>query len=112
MLSPFSETLGRPVKSSVLVKRLPHWDWSRLTTSRSSPWASRCAPWAPTKCTCESPLYQPRAFMSVHRLMRSVKSRCPGSMFTAARSGSYSKPRATSTITSPRGSHPWHVPSM
>ena len=36
-----------------------------------------------------------------------------GSRFrTVRRIGSHSKPRATSTSTSPVGSQPWHVPSM
>ena len=39
-------------------------------------------------------------------------SRCPGAILTCARSGSYSKPRTTSTRTSPSGSQPWHRPSM
>ena len=73
MLSPSRET--RPVKSSVLVNRLPHCDWSRLTTSRSSPWDSVWAPWVERKWTWESPLYQPWAFMSVQRFSLSVSSR-------------------------------------
>ena len=90
MLSPSRETLADPVKSSVLVNRLPHCDWSRLTTFRSSHWDSRCAPCGDRKWTCESPLYQPFAFRWLQRLMRSVSSRCPGSMRTVFRSGSYS----------------------
>ena len=112
MLSPARETLGSPVKSSVFVKRLPHWDWSRFTTFRSSPCASAWAPWVPRKWTWESPLYQPCPFMWVQRFSRRVSSRWPGSMLTFARSGSYSKPRATSTSTSPLGSQPRHLPSM
>ena len=46
------------------------------------------------------------------RQSRRVRSRCPGSIRTVCRSGSYSNPRATSTTTSPRGSHPWQVPSI
>ena len=59
-----------------------------------------------------SPEYQPSAFIDVQRFSRSSSSRWPGSICTRSRIGSYSNPLATSTITSPRGSQPWQVPSM
>ena len=100
---------GRPaVNSSVLVNRWPHCDCSRLTTFRSSPCASRCAPCVARKWTCVSPLNQrSRVHVASSACSRSVSSCWPGSIVTVVRSGSYSKPRATSTITSPRGSQPW-----
>ena len=110
MLSPTREMLGDPVNSSLLVNRLPHWAWSRFTTFRSSAWDSVWLPWVDRKWTWESPLYHLRAFILIQRLMRSVSSLCPGSIVTFARTGSYSKPRAISTITSPRGSQPWKTP--
>ena len=73
MLSPRSETLAEPVKSSVFVNRLPHCDCSRFTTSRSSPCASRWAPVGERKWTCESPLYQPWAFMFVQSLQTQLQ---------------------------------------
>ena len=93
MLSPFRETLGAPVNSSVFVKRLPHCDWSRLTTLRSSAWDSVWLPCVDRKWTWESPLNHRCRFMLVHRFSRRVSSRWPGSMRTLARMGSYSKPR-------------------
>ena len=51
MLLPLRLTLARPVKSSVLVNRLPHCDWSRLTTLRSSPSDSNRAPCVDRKWT-------------------------------------------------------------
>ena len=58
MLLPLRDTLGLPVNSSVLVNRLPHWDWSRFTTFRSSACDSRWLPWVERKWTWESPLNQ------------------------------------------------------
>ena len=64
------------------------------------------------KWTWESPEYHPEAAMSVQREICSVSSRWPGSIRTRWCRGVYSNPLATSTRTSPRGSHPWQVPSM
>ena len=78
IVSPSCATFADPVNSSVFVKRPPHWESRRLTTFRSSPWASSCAPWVERKCTWVSPLKYRSAFRSDHRLSRSVSSRCPG----------------------------------
>ena len=59
MVRPSSETRGRPMKSSVLVKSEPHCDCKTLTTFKSSPAASTLAPSPERKCTWVSPLYQP-----------------------------------------------------
>ena len=99
MVRPSSETRGRPMKSSVLVKRLPHWEARTLTTLRPSPAASRLAPSPERKWTWVSPEYQPRALGSDQRRRRSSSSRWPGLISSSVRRGWYSKPQAASTWT-------------